>query len=378
VRNLTVPLARRLLGLARSNEQGAIGVLIAVLMAGGVLIGMGALVVDVGQIYQERAELQNGADAAALGVAKSCALGACAPGVASGLADANASKLTRGTAAVGQVCGSGNLGACPPSAGAPTNCPPPPTGVNYVEVSTSTRTAGGSTLLPPVFARTLLGNSGYQGSNVVACAQAEWGAPVAATTVAVTISACAWDQATQQGTFFPPGPPYPPDPAPSPAADQVITLNAGPGGGGCATEPAGADGPGFAWVAHPRGNCTVPISGLSFQGRPQLSVSFSCELVLENAQQSQASILVPVYVASSGAPGNPTYTLKGFAEFVVTGYNLPGFNGSTVDAPDWLNPANNCQGSDYCLNGYFVQGVIPYTGNIGGTSLGVSVISLTG
>ncbi len=80
-----------------------IGVLVAVLIGGGVLTGMGALVVDVGQLYQERAELQNGADAAALGVAKSCALGTCtlaaAGQVAGQLADANASSLTGGTAA---------------------------------------------------------------------------------------------------------------------------------------------------------------------------------------------------------------------------------------------------------------------------------------
>ncbi len=69
------------------------------LIGGGVLTGMGALVVDVGQLYQERAELQNGADAAALGVAKSCALGTCTPAVAAQLADANASSLTGGTAA---------------------------------------------------------------------------------------------------------------------------------------------------------------------------------------------------------------------------------------------------------------------------------------
>jgi hypothetical protein len=366
------PFARRLLRLARSDDRGAIGVLVAVLMAGGVLIGMGALVVDVGQIYQERAELQNGADAAAIGVAKSCALGACAPDVAAGYADANASKLTGGAAAADQVCGSGNLGACPPGSGAPTDCPPPPTGADYVDVSTSTKTASGSTLLPPAFARTLLGNSGYQGSNVAACAQAEWGAPAAATTVALTISACAWDQATQQGTAFPP------NPAPSPAADQVLTLNTGPGGTGCATEPVGADGPGFAWVAHPRGNCTVPLSGPGFQGRPQTSVSFSCELILESAQQNQSPILIPIYVASSGGPGNPSYTLEGFADFVVTGYHLFDSGGFDVDASDWLNPGNNCHGASSCLNGYFVQGVIPFTGSLGGTNLGVSVINLTG
>ena len=100
-----------------------------------------------------------------------------------------------------------------------------------------------------------------------ACAQAEWGPPAAATTVAITISACEWDQATQQGTSFPASPPYPPNQPPAPSADQVLKLNSG-NGTGCATEPAGADGPGsFGWVSHPRGNCTVPISGSSFLGR---------------------------------------------------------------------------------------------------------------
>jgi hypothetical protein len=239
-----------------------------------------------------------------------------------------------------------------------------------VNVYTSTLTASGSTLLPPVFAATLLGNSGFQGNTVRACAQAEWGAPASATAVALTISACEWDQATQQGTAFPPGPPS----QPGPSADQVLMLNAG-NGTGCATEPAGADGPGsFGSAAHARGNCTAPISGPTFPGRARPGVSFSCELILQNAQQNQTPILIPVYVSLSGG----TYTLAGFADFVVTGYHLPGFNGSYFDAPDWLNSANSCQGTNYCLNGYFVQGVAPFTGSLGGTNLGVSVINLTG
>ena len=70
--------------------------MVALLFGGGVLMGLGALVIDVGQLYQERAELQDGADAAALGVAKSCALGNCtqagAVQVAVQLADDNASN----------------------------------------------------------------------------------------------------------------------------------------------------------------------------------------------------------------------------------------------------------------------------------------------
>ncbi len=370
MRDLMAPLMR-LIGLRlRRDERGAIGVIVAVLVGGGVLTGMGALVIDVGQVYQERGELQNGADAAALGVAKSCAFGLCTASVASQLADANASSLTGGRAAVDLVCGSGGLGSCPPSTGTWTDCPPAPAvGTNFVEVHTSTLTGSGGTLLPPVFARTLLGNSSYQGTDVQACAQAEWGAPSAATTVAVTISACEWDQATQQGTFFPSAPPYSQNPQPAPSVDQVLTLTPG-NGTGCASEPAGADGAGsFGWAHDQSGNCTLPVSGLSFPGGT--GVSISCELALQNAQQNQIPILVPVYVSQTG--GGNAYSLKGFADFVVTGYDLgPGY----VE-PDWLNPANSCTAAN-CLTGYFVQGVIPSTGSIAGPSLGASIIDLTG
>ncbi len=99
-------------------------------------------------------------------------------------------------------------------------------------------------------------------------------------------------------------------------------------------------------------------------------MSAACQAVLQNAQQSQMPILVPVYVSKNA--GN-TYALKGFADFVVTGYNFPfGF------AADWLNPANTCTGTPNCLSGYFVHGVIPTTGSFAASSLGAYVIDLTG
>ncbi|WAJ31732.1 pilus assembly protein TadG-related protein [Arthrobacter sp. FX8] len=58
-----------------------------------VLIGAGALAVDVGQVYAERAQLQNGADAGALAVLDACHQTGCsqsiAEGVAQGMADGN-------------------------------------------------------------------------------------------------------------------------------------------------------------------------------------------------------------------------------------------------------------------------------------------------
>ena len=52
------------------KERGATGVLVAVMML--VLIGAGAMAVDVGQIYAERAQLQNAADAGAMAAAQQC------------------------------------------------------------------------------------------------------------------------------------------------------------------------------------------------------------------------------------------------------------------------------------------------------------------
>lgn len=364
MRDLIARLARRAPRAGR-DERGAVAVLVAILLGGGVLLGMGALVIDVGQLYQERAELQNGADAAAIGVAKSCALGTCDPAVAVTYADGNASALTGGTAGVSLVCGSGTLGGCPDSTGAMTDCPAPPAGANFVDVSTATRTASGSTLLPPVFARTVLGNGSYQGTTVRACAQAEWGAPASANVTAVTISACEWDQATSNGTLFGPSPPGPVPPS----LDQVLRLTSGPGGTGCATEPAGADAPGaFGWAAD-SANCALNVSGTSYPASP--SADAACLRVIDQAEDNDTPVFVPVYVSVTG---QGAYTLKGFAAFVITGYNLAGVSDS-----DWLNPQNDCTGSDVCINGYFTQGVTPFPGgSLGGTNLGVSAINLTG
>jgi Flp pilus assembly protein TadG len=353
----------------RQDERGVVAVLVVILLGAGVLLGLGALVIDVGQIYQERAELQNGADAAALGVAKSCALGACSPGTAGQLADGNASALTGGTEGVQLVCGSGSLGACPPATGALTSCPAaPPADTNFVDVYTVTQLPNGSTLLPPALAGTLLGH-GVAGTTVRACAQAEWGPPAAATAVALTISACEWDQATALG--YPPAPPYSSqNPPPATSVDQVLTLNPG-STAGCATEP-GAAGPGtFGWAADETGSCTLPVDGATFPASTAASVTPDCETALQNAQQGRIPIVVPVYTSLNSAAD--TFALDGFADFVVTGYDLaPGFS-----AADWLDPANTCTATG-CVTGYFVQGVIPSTGSFAGPRLGAYLIDLTG
>ncbi|MBT2532075.1 hypothetical protein J7E83_08035 [Arthrobacter sp. ISL-48] len=83
---------RRIVTHPKSTEHGAAGVMVAVMML--VLLGAGALAVDTGQIYAERAQLQNGADAGALAGADLCSVsGGCtqanANAVAQTLANSN-------------------------------------------------------------------------------------------------------------------------------------------------------------------------------------------------------------------------------------------------------------------------------------------------
>jgi len=244
-----------------------------------------------------------------------------------------------------------------------------------VDVHTSTLTGSGSPLLPPSFARALLGNSGYAGTHVKACAQAEWGAPSTANTIAFTISACSWYVYTNNGTNFAPPPPYPPNPASS--YDHIMFEHGSQGSKttGCPPyQPSGQDAPGnFGWTDD-SGTCSVDITNGSYGGSTGASASGDCQTVLYNDWLNKTIVYLPVYSAISGTGTGVSYTLLGFAAFVITGYHI----GGSFKEPDWLNSANDCKGSDFCIDGFFTQGLIPSTGGLGGKGLGASIVKLTG
>ena len=370
MRDLIRGLARPLLRLLGRDDRGAVGVLVAMMFGVGVLTGMGALVIDVGQLFQEHVQLQDGADAAALAVAKSCATGACTPAIAVNYANENSSD---GSAAVPLVCGSGTLGACAASTGATTDCPAvPPAGTNYVDVHTSTKTASGATLIAPVFARTLLGNSAYAGRTVLACAQAEWGgAPFPGIITAFTISACDWDKATTSGTVYGPVPPT----APSSTLDQVLKVRSVTGTG-CTNYAAPDDATSlFGWITE-TGGCTLnTVPGPTYSVKSGTS-SANCNTPLYDDAQNRSEIYIPVYTSVTGTGVNAVYNLKAIAAFVVTGYNIPG---SSFDSyTDWLKSSNQCTGTTYCINGYFVADLVPFTGSFSASSVGLNVIKLAG
>jgi Flp pilus assembly protein TadG len=361
---------RRRLRLLGRDQRGVVGVLVGLLI-GTVLLGLGALVIDVGQLYAERAQLQGGADAAATAVAKSCIVGTCTAAGALSTAVTYAGDNARdGVSGVSQVCGSGTLGACSASTGVMTDCPAAPApGTNYVDVHTSTQASGGGTVVAPVFARALLGNENYTGTTVLACAQAQWGGPSAAQVTAFAISACEWDAATSQGTMFAPQPPA----VPPPSYDRVLQVHTS-SGGGCATEPSGSDAPGnFGWTDDPNSTCQLVVSGSTFGGNPGASASNACKAALAADQAHRTVVYLAVYTTITGTGAGSVYALKGFAAFIVTGYHLPG-----ASASDWLDSSNDCSGSSKCINGYFTQGIIPYNSSLGGPYLGAATIRITG
>ncbi|MET8760944.1 TadE/TadG family type IV pilus assembly protein [Lentzea sp. NPDC004782] len=359
----------------KSSDRGAIGVLISILLGFGVLLGMGAIVIDTGFLYEERAELQNGADAGALAVAQGCAKGAstCLVNKANYFANHNARD---GVSTVDKVCGfdgNGVLSSCGSSSGTMIDCPAKPSsGTKYVDVHTSTQTSGGGTLLPPAFARTLAGNGSYAGSRVHACARATWGPPKTATTIALTISWCEWSTATAGGTVYGPTPPA----TPPPSVHQVLKLHT-TSGTGCPGGPSGADGPGeFGWVDDADHDCSVLINNNTYSSDTGTSPGKDCKTALAAAWSSRQPVWLPIYTKVSGTGTGGTYSLSGFAGFVITGYCL---SGSKQD--DWLVKTtckNSPTDSDKWIGGYFVQGLIPATGTIGGPDLGVRIVQLTG
>jgi Flp pilus assembly protein TadG len=384
-------LGRPLLRLLGKDDRGAIGILIAVLIGGGVLLGMAALVVDVGQIYQNRAELQNGADAGALAVARQCGLNNCINTMttALGYANSNASGLTGHTDGVTIVCGHDNqdpgaLNPCPAAieSSALTACPQDPTnGASFVDVLTSTKLPSGSTLLPPVFAQTLVGGPTYNGTTVQACAQAEWGTAEQSDSLALTLSLCQWQDLTGTGgSGF--------------NTDVAVFIK---GKAKQCAGPAGQNMPGgFDWLQQTSStSCTAYIdltmdTTVTNTGN---NVSGACKTALLNDVNSATAgkpvtVFVPVFGCNQSAPAwcpvtgtgaNAQYYVVGLAGFVIIGYaNIPGMqdNGTNTACTSVKGSGGNAP----CLEGYFTPGLDPVAKHVNPSPspFEVSTIALTG
>jgi Flp pilus assembly protein TadG len=392
------------------SEHGAVAALFAVMVSTGVIIAMGALVIDVGQIALERQELQTGADAASWTIASRCIQkpADCTMAKQSLVASDYANRNTKDGSADAQICLSNQTALCAPwkSAGA---CPATTvTGGTSVEVRTSTRT-GTSTLLPPAFASAMAG-SVSSGVTAGACGRVAWGPPGITKVLALGISMCDWKRMTSNGsTYYGPLDPLLSQlglysvlglPAPTAAAESAIPMVASLSALGLplpsCTSPIDLTEPrGWVWLANndlspPDANCEISLkvgdlprsfllSGLT-QGIP-------CAGRLQSQLAGKQPVLVPIFdqIEQTLLSIAPTYRVAGFAPFVFTGYTsllgglLSGVGSLLNGGLAGLLQGALC-GLSQCILGYFTKTLVPLDSPTFGTggNFGATVIGRTG
>jgi len=175
------------------SERGAISVIFGVLLSGFLVVGLLALVIDVGVLYQERRTLQNAADATALAIAQECAelnSGSAAPILCQSTNLIPASQFSGknsddGKTNVSQVCGIGSaaLTPCPPSSSKQFDCKDSSlSGVEqFVRVRTTSLSSDGQSSVRYFFAPFL--KNAINSVSMRACAQVAWGAATEAPVV---------------------------------------------------------------------------------------------------------------------------------------------------------------------------------------------------
>jgi len=399
----------------RSRESGAVASIVAILFGTGVLLGLGALVLDTGSLLYERRQLQNGADAASLSLARNCAKTQAR--VAGYVCDTSASTKTDLADLAGlnaadsksdifNICGSQKLSdansaftLCPAPNPALVECPATSSTANYVEVRTSTKTSGGGTLLPPILSQMLAGGN-YLGEMVKACARAGWG-PLrnSGSALPLVIGQCEFDKAVANGLAPAPTPQYTPapnqtvyrDPAnghpeyvpalsavPAVVPTNTVTAIIAHTSSGTAAvnncpatpaPPAGQDYPGgFGWAISD-GNCTAvftdtgDLTGNGGNAPPPDCKGHGAAL----SKYVGTVVNIPIFTNVTIANGTGTYTISGLAAFYLAGYaNVS----TTLDMFGYVEPAPasaQCVAgtSTTCVWGWFTQ-PDPTGGEIGG------------
>lgn len=327
------------------RERGASAVLVAVMLVP--LIGAGAIAVDVGALVSERAQLQNGVDGAAMALAAACAKdeATCASGAT--------------TKAQSYVDGNATLPYDPTA-----NAPSIDTGGNVVTV---TAEADVEHYLASVI-------DGPGSETVWASGSAEYGTPVAGSTLPLAIGACEFDDF----------PPIDPDATPTKILVQYNTEARS----GC--DPTYSPG-GFGWLDAVDCAADIDLTAGSIWHKADRGNNLSksgCDVGsgdpdTDLALRLDSTVLIPIYdsfkkvnstcsEANLASGGTICFHIEKFAAFVLTGFKLSGSNAYTDST------APRCNGSCRGLQGYFVKYVsVDEAFELGdGDSEGLSVVRM--
>lgn len=297
--------------LTHERDRGATAVTFALLLT--VLCGALGLAIDLGAGYAEKQALQNGADAAALAVARECLNTQSAAncpgdaGVASQYAASNASRLD-------------NAGVSYPE--------------NY-SVTVTTEEVRDNWFIPVL-------PGGPETMDVGASATVNFGSPVSGTTtLPIAVAEC----------LFPGG-------SAGPAYGSTIEVWAPKNAKKAESECAGGTYPsgGFGWLEGP--DCTAhitigdPVAGDTgkdpAQGCKDKPKDYFVSMI-----EDGVTVIIPLFVESTGGGASGAYYVTKFAAFQITGFESQTghFNSSNPGCqgkqPDWA--------SKWCFQGKFLQ-----------------------
>ena len=314
-----------------------------------VIFGMGAMVIDAGALYQERRELQTGADAGALALAQICAK-ATVPCVNGAPLDAKADEYANLNVADG--------------------------------IASATATIDGTTKEITVTARTPITNQvpfrfapiigGASQGRASARAKAGYGYPAQANTLPLTFSLCEWQQMTATPPVFP-------------TAEKLIYFHQSAKGksgnaddGPCPVTPSGMDSDGvtivtggFGQLEQASGSCfaLISIDNWVLASPGANPPSNPCVPADAIGKDVELPIFDKVDLTCPIDMHKKCYHIYGFALFRVTGLHLGGNGWSTNPRP--------CKADERCLKGFFKSFSTTPIGAPGGPNLGLSVVYLT-
>lgn len=337
--------------LSTRDDRGAVATVFGILLSGGVLLGLMALVIDVGQLYVERAELQSGADAAALAVARACVTNTpdcrdldAVTELAQRYADDNASD---GVSKLDVLCGRLPFEDidCPPDNTNLTAClGSPPTIGNYVEVRVATEMADGRLVLPPTFAQAVFDD--FDGAAVGACGRVGWQLRIDVPLLGIAMSTCDFADAR--------------------IGDDVVI--------GDASRCSPADRRG-AVLDNPDPRCEVvlpddaDLGGHGILDRP-LPIGDDCKSRLHQGITDGQVVYLPVYDDVRGDVFDPVFHIVGAIGVVITGY----LDKTDADPPADVGPPTTdrrCDGPrSRCISMRVVSKIGPFA-LVGRSTLGL-------
>ena len=338
-------------GPRTSGDRGGVVIWVALMMV--VLLGAGALVIDLGAAQVEGQRLRNGAEAAALAIAQDCVEGDCGP-IWSTAATYAVRNDPDGAMTVTEICGEGSdLGGC----GGDTSAVPDEAR-GWVRVGTRTATPDGGDQVRFVLAPIM---SALTGATLARTATAAWGAAGSGRVAPLAVSLCEFQALGGDAAA-----------GIVPSGTRFVTFH-GVGSDDtqrCVASTSGADLPGgFGWLSSQ--GCRLDATvGTWFAADPGTSPDQDCRDDLVRWRSEPIAIVLYDAERAQGARGE--YRVAGLAGLEILGYRFPGERW-----PNGFRCASGPGSSDSCLEVRFSTVTIT-GGGFGGDDYGARTVRLVG